>query len=262
MAHAVVTTVRNATGTDESIGRMFASELGTVFVERNNYSIANLKNLYNVENIVVVTKSGPVIYTLAGEYYFHLSMAELRIKNLKNGKHDHMTDAMGLFPNASVLDCTLGLASDAIVASYCVGNNGKVVGLEASPLLALITKYGLQNHISDLPGVTEALRSITVENADYNSQLAKYDDNSFDVVYFDPMFRRPVHESSNMKPLRYLADHRPLTVEAVNEAKRVAKRRIVIKETKDSSEFSRLGVDTIVGGKYSSVSYGLIQLGG
>lgn len=262
MSHAVVTTVRNASCDDESIGHLFAAELGTVFVERNNYSIANLKNIYNAENIIVITKAGPVIYTTAGEYYFHLSMAELRIKNLKNGKHDHMMDAMALFPSASVLDCTLGLATDAIVASYCVGSTGKVLGLEVSPLLALLTKYGLKNHISDLPCITESLRRITVENADYNSCLAQYDTNSFDVVYFDPMFRRPVHESSNMKPLRYLADHRPLTVEAVNEAKRVAKRRVVIKETKDSSEFDRLGVDTVVGGKYSSVSYGLIHLGG
>ncbi|MPM32311.1 hypothetical protein SDC9_78873 [bioreactor metagenome] len=126
----------------------------------------------------------------------------------------------------------------------------------------MITKYGLKNHINDLNCITDSLRRIAVENADYNSSLAQYDDNSFDVVYFDPMFRRPVHESSNMMPLRCLADHRPLTVEAINEAKRVARRRVVIKETKDSSEFSRLGVDTVVGGKYSSVSYGIIQLGG
>ncbi|MDD4602142.1 Ribosomal RNA small subunit methyltransferase J [bioreactor metagenome] len=262
MAQVVVTTGRNSTDKEESLGRIYASELKTIFVERNNYSIESLKTNYQAESIIVIAKNGPIIYTSAGEYYFHLNMAELRIRNLKNGKPDHMAEAMDLFPGAAILDCTLGLATDAIVTSYCVGKTGKVVGLEISPLIALISKVGLQNHCSDFKELNESLRRIRVENTDYNSGLAKYENRSFDTVYFDPMFRRPINESSNMKPLRVLADNRPITLDAVREAIRVARRRVVIKETQGSNEFNRLGVDTVVGGKYSSVSYGIIRTGG
>lgn len=262
MIDTVVTTVRDATMELESAGRIIAAELGTIFAKRSGGSIESLKAYYDAENIVVITKAGPLVYTHAGEYHFHLSMAELRIKNLKNGKPDHMAVAMDLFPGASVLDCTLGLATDAIVASYCVGISGKVKGLEISPLIAMVSKYGLQNYSSDLPCINEALRRISVTNADYGAQLALFPDNSFDVVYFDPMFRRPVHESSNMKPIRCLANNGPLTVEALHEAQRVARRRVVIKEKRGSGEFIRLGVDTVVGGKYSSINYGIIQAGG
>lgn len=262
MANAVVTTVRKPSINDEALGQFIAAELKTIFVVRNNQSIESLKRQYAVDNVVVATAAGPIIYTLSGKYYFYLSMAELRIKNISNGKNDHMVDAMGLVPGASVLDCTLGLGTDAVVVSYCVGDMGRVVGLEVSPLLALVAKLGLQNHISSSEQINKPMRRILVENCDYNLYLRNCEDKSFDIVYFDPMFRCPVSKSSSIKPVRCLADHQPLTSFAINEAKRVARKRVVIKETNGSSEFSKFGVDNIVGGKYSSVSYGIIYVGG
>lgn len=262
MVNAVVTTVRDCSVQENTLACFFASKLDIPFVKRKNYSIENIKADCNTESVLVITKTGPVIYTSTGEYYFHLSMAELRIKNLNNGKHDHMVAAMDLSAGSSILDCTLGLGTDAIVASYYIGTTGKITGIEASPFIAAITEYGLQNYQADSDCVTNSLRRIKVENDDYNFRLSQYNSNSFDVVYFDPMFRTPVKESSSMKPLRGLADNRPVTIKAVNEAIRIAKKRVVIKETRGSSEFARLGVDTIVGGKYSSVSYGIIRTGG
>jgi 16S rRNA G966 N2-methylase RsmD len=98
-----------------------------------------------------------------------------------------------------------------------------------------------------------------VTNRDYYSYLKTLGAKSFDVVYFDPMFRQPIDSSSNLKPIRYLADNRPLTLEALSYARIVARERVVIKETHGSGEFKRLGIDTIVGGKYSSISYGVID---
>ncbi|MCP6429085.1 hypothetical protein NL523_27605, partial [Klebsiella pneumoniae] len=91
-----------------------AGKLAVPFVPRNHYSLAALKEKYELNALIVVTTTGPIVHTSAGEYFFHLSMAELRIKNLLNGNHDHMVTAMGLRPGMSVLDCTLGLATDAI----------------------------------------------------------------------------------------------------------------------------------------------------
>jgi hypothetical protein len=212
--------------------------------------------------VLVAGKTGPVVHTPGGEYFFHLSMAELRINNLKDGNPDHMIAAMGLAPGMSVLDCTLGLATDAIVASYAAGEEGRVVGLESSPLIAAIAADGLAGFTSDRPELTAALRRIAVVTADYNAYLPTLPAASFDVVYFDPMFRRPVRSSSSMQPVRHLADHRPVSAAALDAARRVARRRVVMKEAGGSGEFARLGFATVVGGRYSSVNYGVLETGG
>ena len=89
--------------------------------------------------------------------------------------------------------------------------------------------------------------------------LREQQDDSYDVVYFDPMFRRPLHESAGMDALRARADMRALTHETVAEARRVARRRVVMKERRESGEFERLGFFEVVGGKYSRVSYGVMK---
>ena len=45
-----------------------------------------------------------------------------------------------------VLDCTMGLASDAVVASFITGRTGTVCAVEASPLLHFVVSEGLQNY--------------------------------------------------------------------------------------------------------------------
>jgi hypothetical protein len=255
----VVTTGQHPTEKEFALAQRWSKVLGAPLAFRKNMSLARLKEGYAVDALLVVTKNGPVVHTAGGDFFFHLSMAELRIKNLINGKHDHMVAAMGLKEGMSVLDCTLGLATDALVASLAVGGAGKVVGLEASALIAFVTEYGLKNFALQEEYLKEAFTRIQVINIDFNSYLRTLPANSFDVVYFDPMFRQPIQKSSTLKPIRYLADNRPLAVEALNYATRIAKKRVVIKETHDSTEFKRLGISTIVGGKYSSISYGVID---
>ena len=256
----IVTTAQQTVPSIIQQAKDIADRLAVPFIPRNHYSLKALKEKYELSELIVVTTTGPIVHTSAGEYFFHLSMAELRIKNVLNGNHDHMVTAMGLRSGMAVLDCTLGLATDAIVASFVIGENGVIVGLESSPVIALITGYGLQNFTVDSePYITGALRRIRVENADYGDQLAALPDNSFDVVYFDPMFRTPIVKSSNVKPIRTLANMQPLTTEVIKQACRVAKQKVVVKEAAGSSEFARLGMNTIVGGKYSRINYGIIE---
>ncbi|SDD43558.1 class I SAM-dependent methyltransferase [Sporomusa acidovorans] len=258
----IVTTAQHATSSIIKQAEATADKLSVPFIPRKGLSLAAIKQEYQISELLVITGNGPVIHTAAGEYFFHLSMAELRIKNLKSGNHDHMTTAMGLTAGMSVLDCTLGLATDAIVASFVIGEHGLITGLESSPLIAFITGYGLQNFVvaSD-PALISALRRIKVHNADYSEHLKACANNSFDVVYFDPMFRAPIQKSSNVKPIRSLANKQPITVEAIRQACRVARKRVVVKETTGSGEFVRLGIKTVVGGKYSSIHYGVIDCG-
>ena len=80
------------------------------------------------------------------------------------------------------------------------------------------------------------------------------------MIYFDPMFRHPLEKSISLSPLREVADMRALTRETIEEAKRVAKHRVVMKENARSAEFIRLGFEKVVGGTYSKVHYGVIEL--
>jgi len=238
-----------------------AQKFNKKFVTRNNLSLERLKQDNNVDNILIFTKDGLKAHTSQGDLFFHLNMAQLRILNLNRNQKDHMVEAMDLKPKMSVLDCTLGLGTDATVASYIVGENGKVVGLESATLIYLITKYGLANFNHDNIAINHSLRRIESFNLHYLDYLKAQGDNSFDIVYFDPMFRKPIQDSANFKPMRAIANMEQLQSKALVEALRVAKKRVVIKETKDSTEFKRLNISQIYGGKYSSVSYGVIDKG-
>ncbi|MDR3591422.1 MAG: class I SAM-dependent methyltransferase [Negativicutes bacterium] len=258
----VVTTAHKPTPEMVGAAAELAERLAAPLKPRGNASLDALRRESAVDTLLVVTKRGPVVSTPGGEYFFHLNLAELRIKNLISGKPDHMVSAMDLAAGMTVLDCTLGLATDAIVAAYVAGAAGKVVGLESSAVIAAVTGLGLARFVSDQAGITAALRQIRVLNADFNQHLLTLPDRSFDIVFFDPMFRAPIIDSSNLKPLRFLADDRPLSCSAVREACRVARRRVVMKEKNGSPEFARLGITDLYGGKYSSVQYGVIAVGG
>jgi hypothetical protein len=256
----VITTGYNPTVAIEEAARELAQQLGAEFIPRNRTSLVTIQKNAHVDQLLIFSKQGPLVYTQEGNYFFHLSMADLRIKNLKNGKHDHMISAMQLEAGMSVLDCTLGLATDAVVASVVTGPSGKVTGVENSLLVALIARIGLANFVGESPEITDALRNIEVIQADAEEYLCNLPDHYYDIVYFDPMFRQPIQSSSNLKPIRLLADKRPISLIALNEAKRVAKKRIVLKEAQGSSEFERLGFTEFAGGKYSSVQYGIMEV--
>ena len=81
--------------------------------------------------------------------------------------------------------------------------------------------------------------------------------DTFDVVYFDPMFKRPIKESSGMQPLRPVSYKEPLTKEILAEALRVAP-KVVVKEH-SLEVLSALGIEEIEGGKYSKIQYGILR---
>jgi ubiquinone/menaquinone biosynthesis C-methylase UbiE len=187
-------------------------------------------------------------------------MAHLRMKNLRFGDGDRMAEAMGLEPGMDVLDCTLGFGADAIVASAVVGDSGSVTGLESQPLIEAVVGYGLANYENDTEQIIAAMRRVKTHAIEAYDYLKAQPDNSVDVIYFDPMFRHPFAESKNIAPLRPVANKNPLTVETIAEAKRVARQRVVLKESSKSLEFARLGFLERAGGRYSKVQYGVIRL--
>lgn len=259
MKRTIVTTSHKPDSESVILGKQAAIVLNTLFAEREKMSLNKLRQKYMCENVLVVKDNELTLHTELGEYFFHPSMSVPRIKGIREGKNDHMVDAMNLQPGEVVLDCTLGLGSDSVVAAFATGPSGKVVGLEYSPEIALIVKHGLHYSNERRAAVREAMTRIEVVNIDYSTFLAEQDDNSFDIVYFDPMFRFPRRESSSMQPLRKVVNPEPVPVSAVKQAVRVARRRVVMKENWFSKEFERLGFTHVVGGKYSPVAFGIID---
>ena len=187
-------------------------------------------------------------------------MSYVRVKRLRKGEPDPLVQLAGVRPGDAVLDCTAGLAGDSIVFSYACGAQGSVTALESEPVLHAIVREGLQSYESPLQDVNEAFRRIRTVREDHASYLAAQPDNSYDIVYFDPMFRDPVHESSSISPLRGLANHDALNEDIVREARRVARRAVMLKESNNSPEFERLGFTRCAVKKTSAVGYGVIEV--
>lgn len=257
----IVTTSLNISAPLIKRAKEIAAELKIPFVKRKNIPLYELEKQYNTTGILVVAKDKLSIYVKGEEFFFHPGMAKLRIKEIKNGNTDRMIEAMNLCAGDSVLDCTLGLGADAIVANYVAGSEGSVTGLEVNPLMAYVVSEGIRCYQTDNKELTQALKGIKVINADHRHYLKTLPAKSVDIVYFDPMFRRPLHKSASMSPLRKLAEHSPLDKETISEACRVAKKRVVMKESSRSEEFSRLGFKKIENSK-SPVTYGVIEVGG
>ncbi len=186
----------------------WAERLGAQIVPRGNYSLPTLAEMHGAR-LVIVLEADRAILHLPAEgiiYFYHPGMARRRINAVRKGLGDPMVDAMGLTRGARVLDCTLGRGTDAIIASFVVGPEGIVVGVESVPVLAAFSEYGLQIFDTRDPAINDALRRIEVVAADSADYLHAAVSRSFDVVYFDPLFHLPIEESSAMAPLRALAD--------------------------------------------------------
>lgn len=234
-------------------------QLNVPYISREKNSLESIREKSGAEIILLLRSSKLSLVVDGKELFFHPGLAKLRIKEIQAGKTDQMINAMGLGKGDNLLDCTLGLASDALVSSYVVGDGGTVIGLEDSVPVAEIVRRGLQTYTGENSDIINAMRRIKVIHSDHVSYLKNLPDGSFDVVYFDPMFRVPREQSSSIAPLRPLANNNALSKEAVDEAVRVARKRVVMKETRNSPEFHRLNFDTVQGGRYSPVAYGVIH---
>ncbi|MBO4400751.1 MAG: class I SAM-dependent methyltransferase [Selenomonadaceae bacterium] len=257
MENFIVTTARKPAADAQFLAEVTAAKLGLKFIPRADFSLNALKKIHGVQNILLVRNNLLSIVTTDGEIFFHPNTAHLRIKNLREGKGDRLIDAAKIKTGDKILDCTLGLGSDAIVESFVAGS---VTALEINPALAELVRFGMKNFADDTPHVLNAMRRVEVITASYTDFLKTAADKSFDVVYFDPMFRHALEKSSGINPIRAVADHAPLDANSVREACRVARRCVVMKENARSLEFERLGFEIASGGKYSPISFGVIEL--
>lgn len=164
-------------------------------------------------------------------FRFHPSTAPLRIGNLLKGGSDVMAGAMGLGDGDSVLDCTMGIGSDAIVASFVVGCRGSVKALEASEEIFTAVDMGMREYRGDAR-IEGAISRILRSRESYRKALMGMPDGSFDIVYMDPMFQTKVSSANPIDAIRTWACGDYPSREDLLEAARVARRRFVMKVRK------------------------------
>ncbi len=252
-----VTTSRKATSELHTAALEWARRLDARFVPRADRSLTKICEEEGVEGLLTVTPKRVVLQLPAEgiEYFFHPNMARTRIHNLREGGGDPMVTAMALSPGDEALDCTLGRGSDAIVASWVVREEGRVVGIEVVPLVAELTIAGLKTYEIEGPGLMDAMRRIEARRGDYEQVLPSLPDGAFDVVYFDPFFHETVEQSQAMAQLRRIGEHRELREEVVREAARVARRCVVIKQRREGPLRELPGIERIEGGAGSRIEY-------
>mgnify|MGYP000964892007 FL=1 len=93
--------------------------------------------------VLRITKNNLILEYGGQALFFHPSMAILRMINLKRGIPDRFLNAVNLTEGDTILDATMGLASDALIAAWAVGTDGQVLAVEYSPLIYLLVKDGL-----------------------------------------------------------------------------------------------------------------------
>ncbi|MFC5403706.1 class I SAM-dependent methyltransferase [Cohnella soli] len=237
-----------------------AAELGARYVARSGRTISAIVANERGDEIVVV---GPRDIRLfqegASPFFYHPSMALVRLKRLLTGGNDTLVEVSGVAAGDKVIDCTAGLCADSLVFSYAAGLGGQVVALEASPVIHAIVREGLRTYESGIAEVDAAMRRIDACRGTCQELLPAIADKSADIVYFDPMFERAVISSSGLEPLRARAIHDALDPVTIRHAIRIARKKVVLKDHRASGQFERLGFRP-VRLSASSVAYGVIDV--
>lgn len=259
LSDLIVTTARKASEHDVQRAHALARAHALSYQERGDASIETLAP--DGDPVLVVGGNGLTLYFQGHTFRYHPGMGVNRIRGLRLGRPDWMVEAMALRPGDHLLDATLGLGSDLLVGSYVVGDQGRAVGLESQSLLALVVEEGMRTYVHDVDDVTRALRRIEVVHTPYQAYLAEAPSKTFDVVYFDPMFVDPVEQSRHMIPIRLLANPEPLDDVSLEQACRVARRCVVVKDRSDGPYVQSGRFDRVVGGANSRIAYGIIEVG-
>jgi hypothetical protein len=211
-----------------------AHRLGVTFIpcEKGTPADALLEGAHAV---LVLRGDGVVLLDAGGSARWTAGMADRRIRQRveSSGHAEPLLEAADIRQGDAVLDATLGRGHDALVLEHAVGPAGKIVGIEKSLPLYGWTSEGLARRKSRIACVhgdaLDVLRAMAAQ--------------SFDVVFFDPMFTRAAHSEATFARVRRHAEMAPLSLETLAEARRVARRFVVVKQPPQSSDFRRLGLE-------------------
>lgn len=253
-----VTTSLEAPAPEQAGAEEAARRHALPFAARRGRALSEVAALAGAEALLVLGAARVSLWDGVADRRWDPGMGLLRVKRLRGGERttrDSFLEAAQLRPGEQVLDCTLGLCADALVAAEAVGPEGRVLGLEASPALALLAEEGLRR----LP--EPAAARVEVRRAEAGALLATLPDRSFDLVAFDPMFRHPRGEPPGFDLLRRLGDARPLSPGALRQARRVARRAVLVKDGTPGWDLARLGLTPLPSARGAHRLYARLEPG-
>lgn len=238
-----VTTRKKPDAAEEADARALAAEFDLPFATRDGRSIAHHARMTGRPGALVVKDTA--IHLVHGDrrYGFHPNLAARRIAG-RGRQGDHYIRVAGILAGDHVLDCTCGMGADAISAADTVGPSGRVVALEASPILARIVARGLA-HDSRTPRLTAAMRRVEVIAAEADTFLAAQPTDSFDVVALDPMFAWPQAGAHGLDLVRLFASDWTPDADTIAQAARVARRAVVMADGAPGPRLQALGIPVV-----------------
>lgn len=199
-----VTTSQRATADRRTYAKIRSGQWDAEYVDRNDRQLRSL--IEDFDAVLVFEDSRIRLVDRHSDVVFHPGLAYRRIERLVAGSGDPLVDVGGIRPGHRVLDGTLGLGQDALVAAVGVGGTGQVIGLEASRVLSTFAAEGLPG--CRLPACANA-GVITVHHAETGPWLAGTT-QVFDVAVLDPMFIRPKRAQHSLDVVRRHARSEPL----------------------------------------------------
>lgn len=255
-----VTTIRNYSRSVREEAEERAKALSLPYVPREG-TLEDMAERFHMDGFLIYGKRQPSFWTGGEEYRFHLGTAVLRTTQLERGNKDRLCRLLPEERPLSVLDATFGQGGDSTVMSWFLGKEGTVTSLEKSTALYEIGRAGLSSFDGGSERMTEALRSIRLLHEDFRSFLQKAEPKSFDVIYFDTMFRTPVkREVNRMEGFRRAASYDRLDEEILKLALHIARKRIIVKERPFSPLFQNSLFSSVHSHKGQSTAYGVIDL--
>lgn len=238
----VVTTSKSPSEALRDRAHRLAATWDLPLVERHRGSVATARGA--AATALVCTEEGLVAETARGRLAFHQGTAAKRLRTLRHGGTDPLIRAGGLRPGVRVLDATLGLGRDALVAAWAVGAEGEVLGVEADLVLAVLADDGFAGPVPR-PGSAP----VRVRHGDSRRVLTTMAaaGEHVDVVLLDPMFTDPRASDHGFALARDHTVPTPLTPEWVELARAVARRRVVVTAERARPWFPDVGLERLEG---------------
>lgn len=262
-ADLFVTTASRETPALLAQARQLAAELRCPVLPRHGGGVDALFATHPgaMRAILVQTERLLLVHRGGEQFFAHPGIGYLRFRQVLDGGTDTLLDISGAKPGDTVLDGTLGFASEATLLAHAVGETGRVDGVEAVPELGVVVRAGLQTVQTKLPALNDAMRRVRVvhlgSSADFLQTLP---DNAYDIVYFDPFFETVLSESESFAPLRLFGFHERLAPETLADAVRVARRCVVVKTTRWGNALAQLGITERAESRNGRVAYGMIRV--
>lgn len=246
----ITTTSSRVTDALEKEAIEIAKNLKLDYIERKKRSLSKLQEEYG--DALLLTKEALTLeYQNGQSFSFHPDTAMLRIK----APRDPLLELVSS-EKMTVLDTTMGLASDSILMSYA---GHEVTALESQPIIHTIVARGLQAFETGNADINQAMRNIKTVCVDALEYMMMQPDGAYDIIYCDPMFSEVITESENLSGLKPLANYEKFTEEFLSECKRVARRKIILKAHFRDTVFEDFGFTRHIR-PYQKFHFGTIEL--